>query len=299
MILAVIDSSVWAAALRSPNQASASRIILKASARGRVGIVVCDRLLSEVVEVLRRPKLGLSENEAREFDRFLRANAHLVVIEGNSYGCPDLDDDMLLESALVGGAAYVVTLDKDVLSQPFVIAARALGVQVVTPGAFLDELRRLRIVVGNEVMPDVSFLRDERLGSFLAKWFTWIESLVYDLAELERQPPDDDEAEIAVFLCERDGIVAELDETYAILRAALLTGRPGARAELKRAEIKAARYLSEKKLPALLRKPGLSAMPLFLLGDFGPDAPNRQYRRARMIHDGTEAFQREIEDPLQ
>lgn len=84
----------------------------------------------------------------RKFDRYAGRDARLawlarleavserVPIFGARLGCRDPDDDKLLETALMGDAACLITGDRDLLAMsPF------RGIPIVTAAAFLDGVR--------------------------------------------------------------------------------------------------------------------------------------------------------------
>ena len=91
-VRAVVDSSIWVAAVLSPEGGSGA--VLKA----------------------------------------------LVPITGTVYGCRDPNDDGVIEAALRGGAAYLVTGDKDLAEERIRELLALAGVRVVTVAKFLAEL---------------------------------------------------------------------------------------------------------------------------------------------------------------
>ena len=103
-------------------------------------------MIAELGDVLRRPRLkrkyGYSEQEVEGFLQALAQNAVLVNIEKVTMAlCRDPDDDVVLETAIIAGAEYLVSRDDDVKRDQSVIGAmRKFGVNVVTVAQFLSIL---------------------------------------------------------------------------------------------------------------------------------------------------------------
>jgi len=71
----------------------------------------------------------------------VRERAEVVVLVGDLQLCRDPNDDMVIETALLGSVDVIVTGDKDLLEDPGVLAVlSAAGVRVMTIAQFLDEL---------------------------------------------------------------------------------------------------------------------------------------------------------------
>ena len=92
----------------------------------------------EVVdELLRRVMTGKLGFDAEEVDRIAlaiaRASEMVPVFEASGTWCEDAADDTIIETALRGGAAYVVTGDRRLLR---VCGEGPGGVAIVTAGEF-------------------------------------------------------------------------------------------------------------------------------------------------------------------
>jgi putative PIN family toxin of toxin-antitoxin system len=138
-----VDTSVWVAAVLS--QSGAAWQVYLAFADGRFVLITSAPALAETEEVLQRPRLvrsGDARLRAREMIEAIRADAERVDVAGDLQVCRDPKDDIVIETALRGEADLLVTLDKDLLEDPNVLAAlAAAGVRVLTPGQFLAALR--------------------------------------------------------------------------------------------------------------------------------------------------------------
>ena len=86
---------------------------------------------------LGRPKFDryLDRGERSVHVALARRLADWVEVKGESFGCRDPKDDVILETALVGGADAIVTGDKDLLvMHPF------RGIPILTPADFLARI---------------------------------------------------------------------------------------------------------------------------------------------------------------
>ena len=80
----------------------------------------------------------------REIENFVSALKRLsllVSVTGSMALCRDSDDDVLLETALVGHAPYIISRDSD-LTRDLDLheAAARLGIQIATVAQFLKQL---------------------------------------------------------------------------------------------------------------------------------------------------------------
>ena len=101
-------------------------------------------LLTEFIEVASRPKVQkyLSPERARLFVRLLRRLATLVMPYKETPPCRDVDDLVLIGTALAGRAEYLVTADTDLLDDPGLQESLlGMGTRVLTAPQFLNELK--------------------------------------------------------------------------------------------------------------------------------------------------------------
>jgi putative PIN family toxin of toxin-antitoxin system len=75
------------------------------------------------------------ENRERLLHDF-NATADWVEIDEPGHYCRDRDDDKFIETALVAGASYLISGDKDLLE-----AAAPVGLQIITAAQALEKLR--------------------------------------------------------------------------------------------------------------------------------------------------------------
>ena len=143
MIAAVIDTNVWVSAFLNP-EGFPARLIL-AGKNGRFLIISSLPMLGELNEVLLRPRLmkirQVTEDDVEAFVAGVGAVVRLAPVSGDLRLCRDPDDDMVLETAVRGGAAYLVSRDEDVTRDPDLITQlHQRDVETITVQRFLDLL---------------------------------------------------------------------------------------------------------------------------------------------------------------
>jgi len=140
---AVVDTNVWISAILNPAGPPASvRAALKAKL---FTLVASEPLLLEVAEVLQRPRIAsryrITPEDVAELLALLHERAELVAISGTLHLCRDPDDDVVIETALVGEADALVTRDDDLKASSEVEALLGeRGVAVLTVRRFLATL---------------------------------------------------------------------------------------------------------------------------------------------------------------
>jgi len=143
----VIDTNVWVSAFLNPEGALAR--LWEAGKTGRYNITTSPPLLGELLEVLCRPRImrvrGTSVVEAENFVQGIAAAATLVSVAGSLKLCRDPDDDLILETAVVGRATHLVSRDEDLTRDRDVVSQLdRWGVQVVTVSHFMAILGERR-----------------------------------------------------------------------------------------------------------------------------------------------------------
>lgn len=128
----VLDTAVVVAAVRSAR--GASRLLLEAAFEGRLTMLVSVPLMLEYEAVLTRPEhLGHSGLTAEDVATLLDGLAGVIEpVDLAFHWRPtlrDADDDMVLETAVNGQAAAIVTFN----SRDFLPETRRFGVAVLAP----------------------------------------------------------------------------------------------------------------------------------------------------------------------
>ncbi len=140
---AVIDTNVWVSAVLNPHGAPA--LVMEAFRKAQFLVVVSQPLLDELWQVLMRPRLmrrmSYHPDLVQELMNLLKARAVWVEIQGEINLCRDPHDNMFLETAIKGGAEYLVTRDDDLKRDLELIQKMAeFGIQVVSVQQFLNQL---------------------------------------------------------------------------------------------------------------------------------------------------------------
>ena len=129
----VADTNIWFRALF--RRSSYPGQVMDAWLADRFTLVTSEPLLAELADVLTRPitvrKCGITPEQADHFLASMRLLAEMVPITGTQQFCRDSDDDMFIETAIVGHATAIVSQDDDLL------AMRIPGIRVMTAGEFL------------------------------------------------------------------------------------------------------------------------------------------------------------------
>lgn len=138
-----MDTSVLVAAIRSDR--GASRQLLLDALDGRYTVLASVPLIIEYEAVLTRPEhLQAARLSERDVAGLLDALAVVVEPVHLAYlwrpMLPDADDDMVLETAVNGGAELLVTLNL----QDFASAQQAFRIAIASPADALGHLRGRR-----------------------------------------------------------------------------------------------------------------------------------------------------------
>jgi putative PIN family toxin of toxin-antitoxin system len=119
--------------------------LVRAWLDGRYQVVVSLPLLEELSDVLTRPRLTrkypIAAADVEEFLQLLIQRSPIVVPTGSVRECRDRDDDLILETALLGQAQFAVTRDDDIKGDHNLVEQlESHGVTVLTVQHFLDRL---------------------------------------------------------------------------------------------------------------------------------------------------------------
>lgn len=142
-VVVVIDTSVWVSAFLNPEGFPAR--LIQAGKTHRFSIISSLPLLDELQEVLLRPRImkirHSEEIDVHSFMASVAAVVQLVPVSGEFSLCRDPDDDVILETAIQGNAAYVISRDEDLTRDLDLIdQLRERGIEAVTVQRFIDRL---------------------------------------------------------------------------------------------------------------------------------------------------------------
>jgi hypothetical protein len=137
----VIDNNIWISALIAPAGSAAE--LVGSWRDGTFRIVVSDPLIAELYEVLTRPvfltKYRFTERDVENLTSSIAENAEWVALRGSINWCRDVDDNMIIETAMRGKAQYLITGDKDIKNDLRVTSRlEEHGVKVISLSKFLE-----------------------------------------------------------------------------------------------------------------------------------------------------------------
>jgi len=120
--VALFDTNIWVSALLNPSGMPAR--LVERWIQGHLTVIISLSLLEELNDVLSRTRLKrkykIRDDESSECLRLLAARTVLVPVNGRLAVCRDPDGNIVLETAIEGGAAYVVSRDDAVKRDPAV-----------------------------------------------------------------------------------------------------------------------------------------------------------------------------------
>lgn len=115
-IKVVIDTNIWISALLNPFGYPAR--IKKSFEKGAFQVVVSEPILEELTDVLNRPRIrekyDVTPEDIEEILTLIEERSEHVLLSGDIEICRDKDDNLIIETAVKGKAAYLVTRDDDV-----------------------------------------------------------------------------------------------------------------------------------------------------------------------------------------
>jgi putative PIN family toxin of toxin-antitoxin system len=139
----VVDTNVWVSALLNPRGFPAQ--VLEALKQRRFIPILSPPLIEELREVLARPRLrryGIRDEDVEELIALLTDRAIWVEPTGKLHLCHDPDDDLILETALLGLAGAMVTRDDDIKRDLELLRwMREQGIPVLSVSQFLELLK--------------------------------------------------------------------------------------------------------------------------------------------------------------
>lgn len=142
-VVAVVDTSVLISAFLNPVGFPAR--ILATARREQFSLVTSAPLLEELREDLGRPRLmrirSTTLPDADAFVQDIADVANQVPVSGALQLCRDPDDDVLVESAIVGGATYIVSRDENISRDlELLVQLKKRGIKAMTVSRFLAEV---------------------------------------------------------------------------------------------------------------------------------------------------------------
>lgn len=110
----------------------------------KFNLVVSDILLKEFSEVIRHPRIRgkykITDKEVKELEKIILDKAIFVPTFDKINFCRDSDDNVILETAIVGKANYVVTGDRDIRTPELVKYLAQNKIEITTVNKYLNKL---------------------------------------------------------------------------------------------------------------------------------------------------------------
>ena len=152
-VAVVIDTSVWVSAFLNPEGFPAR--LIQIGKAGNFSLVGSLPMLDELQEVLLRPRImkirGSTATDIEAYMAGVAAVVQLVPIPGELKLCRDPNDDVILETAIQGNAAYVVSRDEDMTRDLDLIETlRERGIETITVQRLIDTLGPNAATVGHD-----------------------------------------------------------------------------------------------------------------------------------------------------
>ncbi|MDZ4163555.1 MAG: putative toxin-antitoxin system toxin component, PIN family [Smithellaceae bacterium] len=144
-IRAVIDTNIWVSAILNPF-GFPSRL-RDAFANGVFQPVISETMLVELAEVLSRPRIkdkyGLATADIQELLVLIEERSETVVLSNDVKICRDINDNMVIETAIKGRAEYLVTRDDDIKQDRIVSSfLQQYRVSILSVADFLSLLEK-------------------------------------------------------------------------------------------------------------------------------------------------------------
>lgn len=142
-VIVLLDTNIWVSAFINPRGHPAK--LIRAWLDNQFQVVVSVPLLDELADVLARPRIrdkySLDTNEIAQFLQLLPARAIRVMPTGQLRVCRDPDDNLILETAVLGQARYLVSRGDDIKRDVDLIKQMANhGIEVLSTQQFLEHL---------------------------------------------------------------------------------------------------------------------------------------------------------------
>lgn len=139
----LLDTNIWISAFINPTGPPAR--VLEFYTEGHYQLIASQPLLDEIAAVLSRPRIRravrFSDERIALWFRRLQSEAVLVDPEGDIRLCRDPKDNIVLETAILGEADYLVSRDADIARDLDLIAhLHEHNIEVVTVAQFLKLL---------------------------------------------------------------------------------------------------------------------------------------------------------------
>lgn len=140
----VLDANVFISSFLNPNGFPAK--VINAWSEGKFDCIISLPLLTEITNILQLPRIRIKYNllpdEIEKFLQLIAWHSHKINLSGKFKLCHHSNDDLILETAVMGKAKYLVTRDDDIKrDQNLIIQMSAHGITVLSVRNFLERLK--------------------------------------------------------------------------------------------------------------------------------------------------------------
>jgi len=145
-VKAVIDTNVWVSSLLNPFGFPAR--LRKSFENGDFHAVISDHILEEIADVLNRPRIKekyrINDTDIKELLVLIEERSQYVLLSGDITICRDIDDNLIIETAIKGQAEFLVTRDDDIKSDAHVSSFLSqFKISVISVTKFLARLKNV------------------------------------------------------------------------------------------------------------------------------------------------------------
>jgi putative PIN family toxin of toxin-antitoxin system len=112
MMRIVLDTNILVSGLLYQGK---PRSLIDLATQGQIEIVSSAEMINELREVLSREKFGLGREEQATIMDFIIRLCRITILKSKFKAVKDPDDDIVVNTAYDGKAAYIVSGDKEVL----------------------------------------------------------------------------------------------------------------------------------------------------------------------------------------
>ncbi len=147
-IRVVIDTNIWVSSLLNPFGFPAR--VRKSFEEGVFNLIISELMLEELAEVLNRPRIktkyGISEDDIKGLLILIEERSEPVLLSGDINICRDKDDNVVIETAIMGQADFLVTRDDDIKFDKAVSSfLKKYGISVISIAKFLTHINKSQL----------------------------------------------------------------------------------------------------------------------------------------------------------
>ena len=145
-VKAVVDTNIWISSLLTSSKSKTAANLVDEWKNGKFSIVISEQQIVELHDVFSRPKFlfkyKISRDEINDLISSIALRAERVTLKGSLELCRDPDDNIIIETATIGKAKYLVTGDKDITDdKEILLFLLQHGVSVISVAKFLKLLK--------------------------------------------------------------------------------------------------------------------------------------------------------------